>query len=98
MPKLTDLNPRIKGSGGLYQNLYFQCPGCRGREVGVDIWAGSAGMVILKDNSRPVKLWHAEQGPHRDWDTLTVSPSINIAPHGECLGWHGHITNGEVTP
>jgi hypothetical protein len=96
--RLSDLGPRLKGKGGHYQNLYFQCPHCRGREVGIDIWHGPAGLVVVKAGACPVRLWHAEQGPHRDWGTLTVSPSIKISSHGDCPGWHGHIVNGEVAP
>lgn len=79
MRLLADLEPRLKGKGGHYQNLYFLCPACRTREVGIDIWSGNAGSVVLRAGQRPVKLWHAEQGPYRDWATLTVSPSIDIA-------------------
>lgn len=100
---LVDLRPRLSDpSEEGSQFLVFLCPICRKHEIGVDIWAGKAGVVDLgarPDGTRNIKkLWHAEQGPHRDWETLSITPSIDRSPCGDpCGGWHGFITNGQVT-
>lgn len=99
MTKLVDLNPKLT-TKGVFQTLDFRCPLCRRGAVTVDIWSGKHGDVVLAAGEPPHRLWHAEQGPHRDWDTLSISPSIDATnqPHRECPGWHGFITNGECLP
>ena len=101
--RLADLKPFISMPGGPYQNLKFLCPACGKHEIGIEIWHGPHGIhdVGLKDadgKPTPIKLWHGEQGPYRDWDTLSITPSISMPPipKHDCPGWHGFITNGEV--
>lgn len=103
--RLDELKPRMSWPGERYQSLYFLCPICQRHEIGIEIWHGPSGFhdVGLKDaNGAPVltKLWHGEQGPARDWDTLTITPSISAggSERSKCAGWHGTITNGEVLP
>lgn len=90
--KLAELEPHISWPGERYQSLYFLCPACRKHEVGVEIWNGPSGVF------EGVKLWHGEQGPDRDFDTLSITPSIACGPSEkhECAGWHGFITDGEI--
>lgn len=79
------------------QRLTFRCPTCRQRVIAIDIWDGKPS-VLECEAGKTIKLWHAEQGPYRDWDTLSITPSIDDK-HGKqadsgCDGWHGHVTNG----
>ena len=99
--KLDELDPLIGESRyGYAQTLNFLCPNCRKRRIAIDIWNGPSTEVKVGENK--VRLWHAEQGPLRDWRTLTVSPSVdhhhgNPTPERPCIGWHGFITNGQIT-
>lgn len=98
MPALQELGASLSSStyAGA-QRLTFRCPTCRQRVIAVDIWNGKPS-VLEYEPGKAVKLWHAEQGPHQDWGTLTISPSIDDK-HGKtsdsgCEGWHGHVVNG----
>lgn len=99
-PIMEDWTPNERG----YQNFTFLCPTCRKLRLRFAIWSRPCGEVRWTNASGTESLdrvWSATQGPHRDWDTLSLSPSLNTAAHkrgeGECPGWHGHIINGEVT-
>lgn len=99
--KLSDLAPKLSESplGAVAQRLDFLCPLCRKRRISVDIWHAPAGEAPVGDHT--IRVWHATQGPLRDWDTLTLTPSINhehglVTPERPCPGWHGFITNGEA--
>jgi hypothetical protein len=99
---LADLNPRIlpPGEQGT-QFLAFLCPRCRRHEIAVELWGGPAGEIdrSIGEHTFKVRVWHATQGQHRDWATLSLTPSINRDSTGDtCGGWHGFITNGEATP
>lgn len=49
------------------------------------------------DGGPSVRAEHAWQRTGETFDTLTLTPSIHsVADKGGC-GWHGFITNGEVT-
>lgn len=98
--RLADLSPRI-GQPGPHgeQFLAFRCPRCRHHEISIEIWSRPHGEIEreLSGEKYKVRVWRAEQGPYRDWDTLSLSPSINRDGLGDkCGGWHGHITDGEV--
>jgi hypothetical protein len=104
--KLADLNPALSPVGGVYQSLTFDCPRCRKHNVLIDIWGGRAGDHVVPSNGFPPsqpapmlqkRLWHAEQDEHRGWGSLTITPSIDRTGIDKCGGWHGFITNGEVT-
>ena len=99
--KLTDLNPRwaldanivLGGGPNVHdENRYgmaitFDCPHCRTTRLAV--WfANPIDNKPATDNA--VLLW-TRNGD--SFANLTLSPSINAAPHGH---WHGSITNGEV--
>src|SRR5690349_11429175 len=103
MKYLCDLGPRLSPPGGAYQSLVFTCPRCGAHEIEVNIWNGPHGdhivpVVGLKNTKAVRRLWHAEQGPYNDWDSLTITPSIDRTGVDKCGGWHGVITNGEATP
>lgn len=103
--KLTNLNPRMSPPGGAYQEVDFLCPKCQKHQIMIAIWGGAAGDHEVKMNGMPAgqelkgmkRLWHAEQGPERGWDTLTITPSIDRTGMDACGGWHGFVTNGEAT-
>lgn len=98
--KLEELGARLgpsEYSGA--QRLSFKCPTCRQRVISIDIWAGKPSNLEYEAGKK-IRLWHAEQGPQRDWATLTITPSID-SPHGKpadsgCTGWHGFVTSGKV--
>jgi hypothetical protein len=99
-PIMEDHAPNERG----YQCFTFLCPTCRHLRLRHAIWSGPAGDVkwTAPDGTERVeRVWQATQGPYRDWDTLSLTPSLNTPPHkrgdGECPGWHGFIQNGEVT-
>ncbi|WP_192246151.1 hypothetical protein [Mesorhizobium silamurunense] len=99
-PIMEDWTPNARG----YQYFTFLCPTCRKLRIRHAIWSHPPGEVRWKDaggNDRFERVWQATQGPLLDWDTLSLSPSLNTPPHkraGEqCHGWHGHIINGEVS-
>jgi hypothetical protein len=101
-PIMEDWSPNERG----YQRFTFLCPSCRKLRVRHAIWSGPCGDVRWKDASGldcHERVWSATQGPHKDWDSLSLSPSLDMPAHkissgGECPGWHGHIINGEATP
>lgn len=98
---LADLSPSIElpNEHG-FQYLRFLCPVCRKHVDLIGIWARPSGEVKWTAEYGPAsqRVWQATQGPNRDWATLSITPSIDIAPHNECAGWHGFITNGEAKP
>lgn len=100
-PNMEEWTPNARG----YQCFTFLCPTCRSLRMRTAIWSGPCSDVHWTDehgNKCMERVWQAAQGPHRDWDTLSLSPSIDAPAHkrgdGHCPGWHGFITNGEVTP
>lgn len=60
-------------------------------------------VVVLPDPRGAIwtTTTRASDPPHELWDItgeppdMTVTPSIDVQVEG---GWHGHITNGELTP
>lgn len=98
MPSLEELGASLSPaeySGA--QRLTFRCPLCRQRLIILNIWSGKA-TDLQYESGKTIRLHHAEQGPLKDWATLTITPSIDDQ-HGKssnsgCPGWHGHVTNG----
>lgn len=98
--KLTDLNPTFYGAGPVDNEgkltrrgvgLIFDCPcGECGRLCAIGFRNPIDGGPPL-DTDRP--LW---QRTGEDLETLTLTPSIHRSGPDSC-GWHGFITNGEVT-
>lgn len=96
--KLTELNPRWLGE----HMFAFQCPHC------LKAWLtcksapmeGGAQRTLIEQafgnddylvaGSREETAW---QISGRDFETMTVHPSIDASPSG-C--WHGFIKNGEI--
>lgn len=79
------------------QRLTFRCPLCRQRPIVVNIWSGPASELQYEPGKR-IRLHHADQGPNKDWATLSIQPSIDDQ-HGKpadngCTGWHGFVRNG----
>lgn len=111
--KLTDLEPQfIKyESGGVIdprgitlaeaQGLWFLCPLCFAQNngpVGTHACETSfEGRGVLPEQGshnkegKPVR-WNVSG---TDFSNLTLTPSVQL--QGGC-NWHGHITNGEITP
>lgn len=99
--KLADLSPSLSPPGGAYQVLKFLCPRCQKHQVEAEIWTGPAGphRVPHHNGTGAIferRLWNATQGPHKDWGSLTLSPSIDRTGKDPCGGWHGHVINGEA--
>ena len=98
-PIMEDWTPNARG----YQCFTYLCPTCRKLRARTAIWSRPYGDVRWTDADGHdcfERVWHATQGPLRDWGTLSLSPSINMLPHklgdGQCPGWHSHITEGEI--
>ena len=88
--RLADLNPRFYARQRGRGVLDFDCPVCgkRGCRVGASTTSGepfAEGGVN----------YHRMIGTPPNWDDITISPSIDM--RSGCH-WHGHVTNGEVTP
>lgn len=97
--KLSDLSPRLSPPGKVYQELAFRCPRCQKHEIMIAIWPGPACDYPVRygENEGSIRLWQADQGATRDWDSLSITPSIDRSPCGDpCGGWHGFIVKGEA--
>jgi Family of unknown function (DUF6527) len=83
------------------QGIYFLCPKCFAENAGP---VGTHGCEVsfadrgVKDEDGS----HGNDGKPTRWsvsgdscENLTLSPSILLG--GGCA-WHGHVTNGEITP
>jgi len=100
--RLIDLQPRW-----LSENVFvFKCPHCvrGGREQPYWLSCKNVPMKI----SDQFELWHASglegvmvpmneatawKFSGKDFETLSVTPSIDASPSGD---WHGYITNGGI--
>lgn len=98
--RLTDLEPRwiTFSSNGARCGLTFLCPHCRTARLGAwfhDPYCGVGYPVsewpLFMLQHPDLKFW-ARTG--EDFDTLTLSPSVDASSVGH---WHGTITNGEVS-
>lgn len=106
--KLTDLNPSFVNAGGegIFQidgqpstrrvgiGLMFTCP-CGQCDEDHDCYVDFANP--LDGGPRHVADGPAWTRTGDSFETLTLTPSIHrVKEKGGC-GWHGFITNGEVT-
>ncbi len=88
MAHIRDLNPKLRND-----ELIFLCPACRKHEIRVHVRRSPAG------EADGIRYWQMT-GSFFDMD-ITVTPSIgteNLVGRARNCGWHGFITNGEVTP
>lgn len=86
------------------QGLFLLCPVCFTKNNGP---VGTHGIdVTFRDRGAADHQGsHNRAGVPSRWavsgdsfENLTLQPSIDISePDGSGCGWHGHITNGEVT-
>lgn len=98
--RLADLQPRWTGHDGLRMGITFLCPHCRTQRIGFQFWPWIVDLpgVTLDKLANPAdpfadgKTWQRLAG--ETFDTLTVTPSVNVEFYGH---WHGVITNGELT-
>jgi hypothetical protein len=103
--KLTELDPQFYRYGvqsflltealSQAQGILFLCPFCFMRNAGpvgthsVLCWFKGRG---VPDEAMPAPRWAVSGTGYHD---LSLSPSVHLT--GEGCGWHGFITNGEVT-
>lgn len=100
--KLSDLDPRWFDFDGQRAGFTFLCPHCRTTRIGCksiplpmrdqcEIFAAAfpenAGEIV------PMKQDYSWSIVGADWDSISVSPSIDASASGH---WHGTIKNGEV--
>ncbi len=95
--KLTELNPRwfVLEDGGARVGLTFECPHCRKERLGVVFH--EAGHEAIDDayiRAHSPTTNHIWTRTGRDFEDLTLSPSIDASSSGH---WHGFIQNGVVT-
>lgn len=93
--RLSDLNPRwwTFESDGPRVGLTFDCPHCRHTRLGVVFHhRGHEAIedVYIRAHSAQC-IWTADG---EDFETLTLSPSVDVSAHGH---WHGFLRNGEIT-
>lgn len=99
--RLSELDPRwaidadivLGGASKHFENRHgmaisFDCPHCR--ETRLAVWFANPidGGPPTDDASH---LW---QRSGDDFDSLTLTPSVDASAHGH---WHGFITNGAIT-
>lgn len=81
--RLAELNPRFDSDETDPEVgwLFFDCPHCR-----------ASGLVGVKFALQPAgaRVWGWNGA--RDAETITLTPSLNLAGH-----WHGFVTAGEIT-
>lgn len=101
--KLSDFQPKW-----LHPNLFvFLCPHCHHDWLAVndadikvseqfDLYEKEFGpdwnLIVV-----PAPQKHAWQFSTRDFETISVTPSVDASNSGTGH-WHGFITNGKVTP
>lgn len=97
--RLTELEPRW-----IHENVFiFLCPHCQKcwlscknvqMKIGEQFKHFHAAMEGDPRNIMvPMNEGHAWTISGKDFETMTVTPSIDASPSGD---WHGHITNGEI--
>jgi hypothetical protein len=104
--RLSDLDPELSPPGGEYQQLKFLCPRCKKHKIMIDVWDRPPGDCRVKLNGVAnfyaiYRLWRLIRTSNDDWDSFTISPSVNregLTPSDPCGGWHGVIHGGEVSP
>lgn len=87
--KLSTLNPQFWAIG----QMAFDCPQCGvPHRIIINVHGGQPNDLTRTWN------WNYGGGV-MDWESLTLQPSIRNAMHGrkKSCGWHGNVTNGEVT-
>jgi hypothetical protein len=99
--KLTDLSPRffdVPGAGGARDGVSFLCPCCRRVRLAIQFTPMGDDEIHAKS--------HREDDPHtivplsgnvwqrtgEDFETLTLSPSVDASAAGH---WHGWVQNGD---
>ena len=110
--RFIELKPRhLQDEGaGVFHNgqprswheIAFLCPRCRKHEISVAFWGlpPSDKVQVGEAAYGPIvhRMWHRPETSTRGFLDLTLEPSINREGCGDkCGGWHGFITNGEVS-
>jgi hypothetical protein len=105
--KLTDLQPHWislgSESGDDKLGITFRCPHCPAGERGETTYLGVWFAQPVDPDKHPDIDWptymlahpqeHYWQRSGDNFDTLTLSPSVDASQHGH---WHGFIQNGEI--
>lgn len=97
--RLSELQPRW-----IHQNVFiFLCPHCKKRWLSCKNVKMSGGAQVTLFRAAvgdaninvvvPTKDEFAWNISTRDFETMTVTPSIDASPSGD---WHGHIKNGAI--
>jgi hypothetical protein len=89
--RLSALNPSLEDAGDGAAYLEFDCPAHGAgalREGGFRDAVRIKIATPLDPHTPQVWGWNGE----RDFEKLTITPSVDYKEH-----WHGHVTAGEVT-
>lgn len=92
--KLSDLEPRwISGGGRTGLGVMFNCPGpcCTGPGAVQRLPVWFANPLDGGPTAAPDKKGWQRTGDN--WETLTLTPSIDASPTGH---WHGFLAAGEA--
>lgn len=100
--KLTDLHPRWVGAGG--DGISQPVPERTGIGITFDCPCGKCGTLCFVPFQNPLDggpplstdrpLWTRTGDT---FDTMTLTPSILRSKENGGCGWHGFVTDGEVT-
>ena len=92
--RLTDMEPAwlTTGDGRHGMGVTFNCPHCDGNQsIGVFFANPIDGGPPAPPDVDPSPRW---QRTGDTFDTLTITPSIDVSRSGH---WHGFVTNGNLT-
>jgi hypothetical protein len=96
--RLLDLKPELQPMPTYGTHfLRFLCPKCQAHQVAVEVWPKASGEQPRQygEFMSSARIWHAAP---LDLASISVTPSIGREGCGDpCGGWHGHVTNGEIT-
>lgn len=98
MTKLADLNPQFWLSQGneTKGEFAFDCPVC-GAPYRIVLPVHINGEPISPFRWGIAMPWLKTPGASPNWDSVTITPSIDNRRHGRKLcTWHGHVINGEI--
>ena len=95
--RLLELNPRWLSYQNQVLGLSFDCPHCISQRLAVAFHHSGREQIddfhILANAPSTNHIWTVATTVKDDFETLTLSPSIDCSSSGH---WHGFIENGNI--